>query len=163
MTLIGFDVDVAGALACGLAEQSVEQTDDGRVIRGFEQVFHGRQLLQQAAQIGIVFDFAGDSGRRRIAERISLRDALAQRGRFQLLRLRAEPLGCCPAHGFAPRTGLGLAGKVQRATRSIALHQQMMAASEAVGQGVALAQGLRSGAGGSVMLFSTVMGPLAGT
>ncbi|MNZ92510.1 hypothetical protein D3C78_1115370 [compost metagenome] len=48
MALVGLDVDVAGAVARGLGEQGVEHADDGRVVGGLQQVFHGRQVLHHA-------------------------------------------------------------------------------------------------------------------
>ena len=42
MALEGFDMDVAGAIARGLGQQGIEHADNGRVVRGFQQVFDGR-------------------------------------------------------------------------------------------------------------------------
>ncbi len=48
VALVGLDVDVAGPVARGLRQQGVEHADDGRVVGGFQQVFHGGQLLHHA-------------------------------------------------------------------------------------------------------------------
>jgi len=48
VALVGLDVDVAGAVACGLRQQRVEHADDGRVVRRFQQVFNGWQVLHHA-------------------------------------------------------------------------------------------------------------------
>ena len=45
--LVGLDVDVAGAVLHRLRQQRVEHADDRRVVAGFEQVFHRRQVLHQ--------------------------------------------------------------------------------------------------------------------
>jgi hypothetical protein len=62
VALKGLDVDVAGAIARGLRQQGIEHADDGRVVGGFEQVFHGGQLLHHARQVGIALDFADHRG-----------------------------------------------------------------------------------------------------
>ena len=71
VALIGFDVDVAGPVPRGLHQQGVEHADDGRVGRGFQQVFHGGQLLHHAAQIGFAFHLAHHQGRARLGPRIN--------------------------------------------------------------------------------------------
>jgi hypothetical protein len=58
VALVGLDVDVARAVARGLREQGVEHADDGRVVGGFQQVFHGGQLLHHAREVGVALDLA---------------------------------------------------------------------------------------------------------
>ncbi|MPM69641.1 hypothetical protein SDC9_116589 [bioreactor metagenome] len=48
MALVGFDVDIARAIAHGLGEQRVEHADDGRVAGRFQQVLHCGQFLHHA-------------------------------------------------------------------------------------------------------------------
>ena len=90
------------------------------------------------------------------------RGLVYQHRRLQRLRSGTQAFRARPTHHFAPCARVGLARKIQRAIRPFTFQQQLMAACEGVGQGVACAQGLRSN-GGKVMLLSTVIGPLAGT
>ena len=133
MALVGLDVDVARAVACGLREQGVEHADDGCVAGRLQQVFDGGQLLHHAREVGIALDLAHHRGGARFAVRIGGADALGQgRGieRQQLLH------GVLAQH-FGQRARVGAGAVPQHQLVAVVLQQQLGGAGKSVGQGVA--------------------------
>ena len=101
-------MDVAGTVACGLGQERIEHADDGRVVRGFQQVFNGGQGLHHARQVHIGLHLADDGGGAGFTLGISSADALAQ----QLGRLGLD-LGCAKlAHDFSHGTLCGVTSQV---------------------------------------------------
>jgi hypothetical protein len=132
--LVGLDVDVARAVARGLREQRVEHADDGRVARAFQQVFDRRQLLHHARQVGVALHLADHRGGARFALRVGRADALRERAVGQ----HFEGLHAILARDFGDRTARGMARHPQRAAAVVGFfEQQLLAACERVGQGVA--------------------------
>ena len=136
VAFVGFDVDVAGAVTRGLHQQGVEHADDGRVCRGFQQVFHGGQLLHHAAQVGFAFHLAHHQGRARFRACITGPNALQQRGRVHM----GEAVHRVAAQHLAPRPGVRCICMPQRQVPTIVLQQQLVGAGEGVGQRVAHGQ-----------------------
>jgi hypothetical protein len=89
----------------------MSHADDGRVVAGFEQVFHGGQVLHHAREVGFGLDFADHGSRSgsamRLATRIRLVDALAQVGKLAVLHL--QTLGLAGYGEFARDLGHRLA------------------------------------------------------
>ena len=82
VALVRLDMDVACAIARGLRQQRVEHADDGGVVRRFEQILDGRQVLHHARQIGIALDLAHHGGGAGFALCIGGADALDQHVRW---------------------------------------------------------------------------------
>ena len=85
VALVRLDMDIRCAVARSLREQGIEHADDGRVVGGFQQVFHGGQVLHHACQIGIRLDLADHHGGAGVALCIGRTDAMGQRGGVQQL------------------------------------------------------------------------------
>ncbi|MNT31495.1 hypothetical protein D3C72_1673310 [compost metagenome] len=51
-------MDIRGAFARGLCQQRIDHADDRRVVLGFKQVLHRRDVLHQARQVDFAFDLA---------------------------------------------------------------------------------------------------------
>ena len=133
VALIGLDMNIAGAVFGGLHQQGVEHADDGRVGRGFQQVFYCRQLLHHARQVGFAFYFTHHHGRTRLGTGVAGADALGQAGGVELL----EMIHRIRAQNLAPRTCSRLLVVPQREAAPIVLEQQLVGARKRVGQGVA--------------------------
>ena len=133
MALEGFDMDIAGAVARRLREQGIEHADDGRVVRGFEQVFDGGQLLHHAREVGLALDFADDGGRAGFALRVGSADALRQ----GLRAVGLQRLHRVFAQDLAQGGGIGVGVQVQHQLLRRVLQQKLVAACKRVGQRVA--------------------------
>ena len=133
VALKGFNVDVAGAVARGLRQQSVEHADDGRVVGRFEQVFDGGQGLHHARQIGLALDLGDHRGGAGAGTRIGRADALGQALCVQVLPLAHW----VQAQHLAPGARVGLVAVPQRQLLAVVFQQQLVAAGKGIGQGVA--------------------------
>ncbi len=96
-------------------EQGVEHADDGRVVGGFQQVFHRGQLLHHAREVGRAFDLADHGRRTALAARVGRRDALRQGvGRIVLDAVRRRT-GAAPRRApSARRSGWPTAWRARR-------------------------------------------------
>ena len=175
MALIGLDVDVTGPIARGLRQQRVQEANDGRVVGGFEQVFHGGQLLHHAAQVGIALHLAHHGGGAGLALGIGIADALGQRGIVHLLVAHEAFAGITP-RDLAPGPRGWRRAKPQGQGLAVVLQQELVRAGKgvrqrvahvylrcqvgaldgvALGSGVAGAAGVAWPGGGKDTLFST--------
>ncbi len=134
-------MDVAGAVARGLRQQRIEHADDGRVVRGFQQVLDRRQILHHARQIGVALDLADHGGGARFTLRVGRADALNQGLRAQRLQLVHRVF----AHDFAHRAGARVGMHAQCQVTRLVLQQQLVGAGKGVGQRVAHGSQFRSG------------------
>ena len=130
MPLIGFDVNVAGAIACGLGEQGVEHADDGRVVRGLQQVFNGRQLLHHAAEVGVALHLAHHRRCAGLALGIGCADTLRQCACAMALHLSHRIF----AQRLANACGQGCWLHMQGQALCILFQQQLLAACKSIGQ-----------------------------
>jgi len=151
MAFVGFDVDVAGAIARRLRQQGVEHADDGGVVAGLEQVFDRGQFLHHARKVGGRFHFADH--RRSAAVAIGLRvgigllHPLGQCRRRQVLPARLS----CTMHAQHLRqsAAVGFGAQPQRQMLAVVFQQQLVVPGKGVGQELAHAdgfQGWRAGA-----------------
>jgi hypothetical protein len=163
VALVGLDVDVAGALAHGLRQQRVEHADDGRVVGRLQQVLDLGQLLQQAREIGLAFDFA-DDGRGRGPHAVRVGGLQAAFERVSLLPLQTT--GSVAASDLADRAparhALVIRGVAHVKPRfaAVDMKQHAVLARVGVGQGVGGAhrvgeEGGVAAAGGSTGALST--------
>ena len=136
MALVGLDVDVTRAVACGLRQQCVEHPDDGRVACGFEQVFHRRQVLHHARQVGVALYLTHHSGGAGFALGIGGADALGQGVGVGGLQGGNR----VAAHHLAAGAGIGCGtvpeGQDRRTGVTVFLQQQLVGAGKGVGKGV---------------------------
>ena len=157
MLLIGLDVDVAGAIAYGLRQERIEQADDGCVIAGGQQVFHGRQLLQHLREVSVFLHLAHHGGGARLALGIGRADALRQPGWLGCFDMPHLEL----THHFTPGAQGRLAGVPQGEVLAIAFQEQLKRACKRIRQRVACrhAQGpCLEGAGSAGWVPSRVSG-----
>ena len=140
VALVGFYVYVAGAVARGLHQQGVEHADDGRVGRGFKQIFHSRQLLHHARQIGFALDLAHHQRRAGFGPGVTGADALRQRGCVGLL----EMLHTVAAQHLAPWARRWRVVVPQRQLLAVVFQQQLVAAGKRIRQRMAHVQRPRS-------------------
>ena len=148
MALIRFNVDVAGTVARRLRQQRVEHADDGRVVSGLQQVFHGGQLLHHARQVSIALHLAHHCSGAAIAPAlrgVGRADALGQLGRGVAVELARGMHAHHFAQGRQPLQGQRLFGfgacivrarPVQAQGIAFLLQQQQVFAGEGVGQRV---------------------------
>ena len=146
MALVGLDVDVAGAIAGGLRQQRVEHADDGRVVRGFQQVFDGGQVLHHARQVGVALDLADHRRRARFALGIGGADALDQRIGRQRLQLAVRVFAQHLADSAGHRVGM----HQQREVARVFFQQELVAAGKGVRQGVTHRRLVQRGASGAM-------------
>ena len=135
--LVGFDVNVAGAVPCGLGQQGIEHADDGRIVRGFQQVLDGWQVLHHARQVGVAFDLADHRCGARFALGIGGADALHQGWRGLGLNLAHRVFAHHLAHTTAQRRRV----QPQRELARLLLEQHLLGAGKSVGQRVAHGRG----------------------
>ncbi|KAG0733589.1 hypothetical protein G6F23_013202 [Rhizopus arrhizus] len=123
MGLERFDVQVAGAIACGLRQQCVDHADHRRVVLRVQQIGDFRHVLHQAVQIH--FTFSGTDHRCGIAAvTILLTQPLLPRCGFQCL----ERQRAVPAAQFGHRPGGGFGSAQQyRLTAGLGQHHAMAA------------------------------------
>ena len=160
VALVGLNVNVAGPVARSLRQQGVQHADDGRVVSGLQQVFHRRQFLHHAAEVGIALHLTHYGGGTAVApaeRRVGRADALRQHP----CGVALQAAGAVLAHHFAQGRqachgqrlflfGFGRFGAspVQAGVVAILLEQQQVFAGKGVGQrvlhaGTLLGGGLR--------------------
>ena len=83
MSLVGLNVDVARAFFGRLRQERIEESNDGGVIGGFQEVFHTGELLHHAGEVHIALHLMGHGGRRRFASGVDAADFLPQFGHGQ--------------------------------------------------------------------------------
>ena len=133
MALEGFNMDVASAIARGLGQQGVEHADDRRVVRGFQQVFDGRQVLHHAREVGLALHFTDHRCRTGFALGIGGADALHQLGRAMVLHCGHRVF----AHYLAQAAGQRGGMHMQRELIARFLQQHLLGARKRIRQGVA--------------------------
>ena len=142
--LVGLDVNVAGAVPCGLGQQGIEHADDGRIVRGFQQVLDGWQVLHHARQVGVAFDLADHRCGARFALGIGGADALHQGWRGLGLNLAHRVFAHHLAHATAQRRRV----QPQRELARLLLEQHLLGAGKSVGQRVAHGRGRQTAGSG---------------
>ncbi len=137
---IGLDVNVRSPFARGLGEQDVEHADDGRVVGGFEQVFHRGDVLHQPAQIDVALHFADDRRGAAIAGSVGRADARLQVFSGGAVHRAQHMLALHLGQRRGPR---GLAHPEFDAL-AVVFGQHRLVAAEGIGQGMTHGHGERS-------------------
>ena len=101
MAFVGLNVNIAGTVACGLRQQGIEHSDDGRVIGRFQQVLYGGQFLHDARKIRIGLDFTDNRCRAGLALGVSCADALGKGAGVGELQGNLNAIDGKAAHHFA--------------------------------------------------------------
>ena len=144
MALVRLDVNVTGAVARGLGQQCIEHADDGRVVRGFQQILHRGQVLHHAGQVNAALHFADHRGCAGLAFGISGADALGQRAGVRQLQAQRRDTGTVFAEDLADRASIRAGVVPQRQGVTIIVEQQRIAAGKRVRKGVAQSHGRQS-------------------
>ncbi len=130
MPFVGLDMNITGAFSRGLGQQGIEQTDDGCVVRGLQQVLHRGQFLHHALQVDVRGDLAGHQGGTGLTLRIGRTDALHQRLSVHGGDLRRREF----AQHLTERGRRRARMQHQRQKTSVVLQQQLVRACKPIRQ-----------------------------